>query len=137
MSTVNLNAKNFSETVKNNDIVVLDWWASWCGPCRAFAPIYEKASAEHSDIVFGKINTEEELDLSAAFGIQSIPTLMIFREEIILFSEAGMMSAKQLGELLGRVRSLDMQDVRRRIAEAAKAESSKKAVPQRTALNEA
>ena len=77
------------------------------------------------------------LDLSAAFGIQSIPTLMIFREEIILFSEAGMMSAKQLGELLGRVRSLDMQDVRRRIAEAAKAESSKKAVPQRTALNEA
>src|SRR6516162_2882056 len=118
MSTVNLNAKNFSETVKNNDIVVLDWWASWCGPCRAFAPIYEKASAEHSDIVFGKINTEEELDLSAAFGIQSIPTLMIFREEIILFSEAGMRSAKQPGELLGRVRSLDMQDVRRRIAEA-------------------
>ncbi len=123
MGTVNVNAKNFSETVKN-DIAVLDWWASWCGPCRAFAPVYEKVSAEHPDIIFGKINTEEESGLSAAFGIRSIPTLMIFREGILVFAESGMMSAKELGELLGKVHGLDMEDVRRRIAEAKKAEGA-------------
>ncbi len=122
MGTVNVNAKNFSETVKN-DFAVLDWWASWCGPCRAFALVYEKVSTEHPDIIFGKINTEEESELSAAFGIRSIPTLMIFREGILVFAEAGMMSAKELGELLGKVRSLDMEDVRRRIARPRRAKA--------------
>jgi len=119
VSTVAVTAKSFSETVKSG-IVVLDWWASWCGPCRAFAPVFEKASSDHPDIVFGKVNTDEESELSGAFGIQAIPTLMIFRDGILLFNQAGMLDADQLNELLNRARTLDMETVRRRVAHEAK-----------------
>ena len=125
MSTLQVTAQSFSETVKNG-IVVLDWWASWCGPCLAFAPVFEKASSDHPDIVFGKVNTDEESELSGAFGIRAIPTLMIFRDGILLFNQAGMLSADQLNELLNRTRALDMETVRRQVAdEAKKVEPSK------------
>lgn len=123
MSTVHVNAESFADTVKNG-IVILDWWASWCGPCVAFAPIFEKAAEEHPDVVFGKINTDEELELSGAFAVQSIPTLMIFRDGILLFNQPGMLAAEDINELLGRVRKLDMEDVRRQIAEAKQAKDS-------------
>jgi len=124
MSTVHVNAESFANTVKNG-IVILDWWASWCGPCVAFAPIFEKAAEEHPDVVFGKINTDEELELSGAFAVQSIPTLMIFRDGILLFNQPGMVGAEDINELLGRVRKLDMEDVRRQIAEAKQAKETK------------
>ncbi len=123
MSTVHVNAESFAGTVKNG-IVILDWWASWCGPCVAFAPIFEKAAEEHTDVVFGKINTDEELELSGAFGVQSIPTLMVFRDGILLFNQPGMLAAEDINELLSRVRKLDMEDVRRQIAEAKQAKES-------------
>jgi len=123
MATMNLTAKNFPETVKNG-IVILDWWAEWCGPCKAFAPIFEASAAAHPDIVFGKVNTDEEQELSSAFGIRSIPTLMLFRDGVLLFAQPGMLDAQSIAELLDRARSLDMDDVRRQIAEAEKAESS-------------
>jgi thioredoxin 1 len=123
MSTVHVNAESFADTVKTG-IVILDWWASWCGPCVAFAPIFEKAAEEHTDVVFGKVNTDEEQELSGAFGVQSIPTLMIFRDGILLFNQPGMLAAKDLNELVSRVRKLDMDDVRRQIAEAKQAKES-------------
>ena len=125
MSTVTVTAESFSETVKSG-IVVLDWWASWCGPCRAFAPVFEKASSDHPDIVFGKVNADEESELSGGFGIQAIPTLMIFRDGILLFNQAGMLDADQLNQLLNRARTLDMETVRRQVAnDAKKVEPSK------------
>jgi thioredoxin 1 len=123
MSTVHLNMKSFADTVKNG-IVVLDWWASWCGPCRAFAPIFEKAAEDHPDIVFGKINTEEELELSSAFGIRSIPTLMIFRDGILLFNQPGMLATEEIKELLAQARALDIQQIRGQIAEEKQANES-------------
>ena len=119
MSTVNVNAKIFPETVKSG-IVILDWWASWCGPCKAFAPIYEASSAAHPDIVFGKINTEHERELSTVFGIRSIPTLMVFREGILLSAQPGMLDAEGIADLLNHARGLDMDAVRRQIADAEK-----------------
>ena len=116
--------RRVSRTQKNG-IVILDWWASWCGPCVAFAPIFEEAAEEHPDVVFGKINTDEELELSGAFAVQSIPTLMIFRDGILLFNQPGMVGAEDINELLGRVRKLDMEDVRRQIAEAKQAKETK------------
>jgi thioredoxin len=136
MSTVTLNAKNFEATVKNG-IVLLDWWASWCGPCRAFAPIYEQVSAAHPDIVFGKVNTEEETELSVAFGIRSIPTLMIFREGILVFAQPGMLPAEAIEDLVSRMRSLDMEEVRRKVAEAEKDESARKVKQSESTLEEA
>ncbi len=124
MSTVTLTEKNFPETVKTG-IVVIDWWASWCGPCRAFAPIYEAAAKAHAGIVFGKVNTEEEPQLSAAFGIRSIPTLMIFRDGILLFAQPGMVAAEDIAQLLEETQRLDMDDVRRKIVKAEKAEAAK------------
>jgi len=120
MATVNLTKENFSDTINDNDIVIIDFWAEWCGPCKSFSPIYEEASEKHEGIVFGKVNTEEEQELGASFQIRSIPTLMIFREKIILYSQPGMMAAPQLDELIGKVMELDMDKVRAEIAEQEK-----------------
>lgn len=116
MSTVQLTEQNF-EALTGQGIVLIDWWATWCGPCRIFAPIFDAAAARHPDLVFGKVDTDTEPQLAAAFGIRSIPTLFIFRDGILLFAQPGMLPGPALDELIGTVRALDMDDVRRRIAE--------------------
>ena len=117
--TVEVTAESFSAAVKRQGIVLLDWWASWCGPCRAFAPIYSKVAARHPDVVFGKVNTDVEGALAAAFGIRSIPTLMMFREGILLFAQPGMLPEQALEDLVARGRQVDMNEVHKRIARAA------------------
>jgi len=117
MATLELTQNNFAQTVGGNDLVIVDFWAPWCGPCRAFAPIYEAASEKYPGVVFAKVNTEVEQQLAASFSIRSIPTLMIFREQIILFSQPGSLPASALDEVIGKVRELDMEMVRKEIAE--------------------
>ena len=115
MATVSLTQEDFESTISNSNIVIIDFWAPWCGPCRSFAPTYESVSENYEDIVFAKVNTEEEQELAGSFQIRSIPTLMIFREQVILYSEAGMLSAPQLEELISKVREVDMAKVREEI----------------------
>mgnify|MGYP001283920139 FL=1 len=110
-----LTQANFNETVQSDIPVVVDFWAPWCAPCRMFAPIFEAAADKHPDILFAKVNTEEEQALASAFGIRSIPTLMVFREQIMLFQQAGALPANGLEQLIGQVRSVDMDEVRRQI----------------------
>ena len=116
MATRALTATDFEQTVLDNDIVLVDFWASWCGPCRQFAPVYEEASERHDDVVFGSVNTESEQQLSAAAGISSIPTLMAFREGVLVFSQPGALPAPALEELITGVKGLDMEDVHRQVA---------------------
>ena len=118
MALVELNAQNFNETVENNPITIIDFWAPWCGPCRQFAPIYEKVSAEYPDIAFGKVNTEENQDLAGYFRIQSIPTIMIIREGVVVFNQAGMLPEDALKDIIEQVKALDMDMVREEIAKA-------------------
>jgi thioredoxin 1 len=126
MATIEISKNNFKDTVGKQGIVLLDWWASWCGPCRAFAPIYEQVSGKHEDITFGKIDTDAEQELSGAFEIRSIPTLMAFRDGILLFEQPGALPAAALEELISKVRALDMDDVRRQVeAQRAAAEPPK------------
>lgn len=108
MASVELTQENFDSTITDNDIVVVDFWADWCGPCKMFAPTFEAASEKHPEIVFGKVDTEAEQSLAGAAGIQSIPTLMVFREKILLFSQAGALPPAALDDLLTQVKSLDM-----------------------------
>ncbi|MBN9216064.1 MAG: thioredoxin [Microbacterium sp. SCN 70-200] len=123
MATREITIEGFAEVVEQNDIVFLDFWAAWCGPCRMFAPVFEKASEQHADIVFGKIDTENQRELAAAFHISSIPTLMVFREGVLVFSQAGALGAPQLDQLIAGVRGLDMDAVRAEVA-AQQAQSS-------------
>ncbi|MEO6989816.1 MAG: thioredoxin [Aquihabitans sp.] len=116
MSTVDLTAATFPDTVAGDGIVLVDWWASWCGPCQSFAPVYEEASEKHPDIVFGKVDTEAEQDLAGGFGIQSIPTLMLFREGILVFSQAGALPAAALEDIISQAKALDMDDIRAKVA---------------------
>ncbi|WP_324651169.1 thioredoxin family protein [Georgenia sp. H159] len=116
MTTVNLTAGTFVDTIRQDGIVLVDWWASWCGPCRMFAPVYEKAAGAHEDIVFAKVDTEAEQGLSGQAGITSIPTLMAFRDGILVFSQPGALPAPALEEVITAVHSLDMDKVREELA---------------------
>ena len=117
MATKNLTLDDFEQTVSGDGIVLVDFWAAWCGPCRAFAPVFEDASEAHPDVTFAKVDTEAERQLAAGFRITSIPTLMVFREGIIVFSQPGALAAPQLERVIAGARALDMEDVRREIAE--------------------
>lgn len=118
MATRALTAGDFESTIRDNDIVLVDFWASWCGPCRMFAPVFENASQEHPDIVFGKVDTEAEQALAAAANITSIPTLMAFREGILVYAQPGALPAPALGQLIEAVRGLDMDEVRAKVGAA-------------------
>ncbi|GAA1690855.1 thioredoxin [Microbacterium sediminicola] len=124
MSTKEITLQNIEETISGSGIVLLDFWAAWCGPCRMFAPVFEKASEEHPDIVFGKVDTEAEQQLAAGFRITSIPTLMAFRDGILVFSQPGALPEAGLKQVITAVEGLDMDDVRRQVAEQKAAQSS-------------
>ncbi len=116
MATENITSEIFNSVITENEIVIIDFWASWCGPCKSFAPIYEQVSEKYPDIKFAKVDTEAEQELSAHFQIRSIPMLMIFREQVVLFAQPGMLSASQLEEVIGKVREVDMTKVHEEIA---------------------
>jgi thioredoxin 1 len=117
MATIELTKDNFEQTVNNNPIVIIDFWAPWCGPCRGFAPVFEKASDAHPDVVFAKVNSDEQQELAGAFNIRSIPTLMVFREKVILFHQAGALPGQALEQVLTQAKSLDMAKVHAEIAQ--------------------
>jgi len=117
MATVELTKDNFEQVVTGNDVVIVDFWAPWCAPCRAFAPTFEQASEQHADVVFAKVNTEEEQEVAGAFNIRSIPTLMVFREKVILYAEAGSLPAPALEQVIAQAKDVDMAAVHREIAE--------------------
>ena len=120
MATVDLTQENFEQTVNENAMVIVDFWAPWCGPCRVFGPIYDDASDKYPDVVFGKINTEEQPELAGTFGIQSIPTLMVFREKVILFQQPGALPATALEQVITQAQALDMAKVHAEVSGQAK-----------------
>jgi thioredoxin len=116
MATVELTKDNFEKVISESPMVIVDFWAPWCGPCRGFAPIYDKASEAHQDVVFGKVNTDDEQELAGAFGIRSIPTLMVFRDKVVLFQQAGALPASALEQVIAQAKALDMAKVHQEIA---------------------
>lgn len=116
MATEDLTKDNFEQTVTDNQIVIVDFWAPWCGPCKGFAPVFEKAAEAHTDVVFGKVNTDDQQELAGAFNIRSIPTLMVFREKVILFQQAGALPGQALEQVLAKAKSVDMAKVHQEIA---------------------
>ena len=117
MATVVLTKDNFDQVVNGHDMILVDFWAPWCGPCKGFAPVFEAASEKHADIVFGKVNTDEEQELAASFNIRSIPTLMLFREKVILFAQAGALPGSALEQVIAKGKELDMAEVHKELAE--------------------
>ncbi|QDE92268.1 thioredoxin [Myxococcus xanthus] len=117
MATIDITKANFKEIVSKEGIVLLDWWAEWCAPCRTFSPVFEQASAKNPDLVFGKLDTDAEVELAGAFAIRSIPTLMVFRDGIMLFEQAGALPANALDDLIRQVRALDMNEVRKQLVD--------------------
>ncbi|GAB3662291.1 thioredoxin [Zhihengliuella somnathii] len=124
MATIDITESELSQVLEDNEIVLLDFWADWCGPCKQFAPVYEQTSEQHADVVFGKVDTEAERQLAAAAGITSIPTLMAFREQVLVYSQPGAVGGAQLNELVEAVKALDMEEVHAKVAEQAQGQES-------------
>ena len=129
MATIELTKDNFEDVVTKNDIIIVDFWAPWCGPCKGFAPVFEAASEKHADVVFAKVNTDEQQDIAAHFAIRSIPTIMVFREQVVLFSQAGALPGEALENVVTQAKALDMKQVHEDIAaqerERAEAQTAK------------